>query len=314
MRVEHIRIGALLAVGLLTACRAADETEDSDPAAIGVDEPITIQAIGLSTPESVLHDPVADVYLISNVNGSPLAEDGNGFISRVAPTGDLISLKWIDGEAEGVTLHAPKGMAIVGDTLYVTDITVVRMFDRQTGAPLGHIAVEGATFLNDLSAGPDGTVYVTDSGLAAGEAGFVPTGTDGVHRLTGGTAERIVAGEELARPNGTAVADGRLWVVSFGAPHLYAIEDGEMGEPIRLPDQGLDGLIITPSGTFLVSSWNAQAIYAGTPDGTFEAVVTDVEAPADIGYDAQRNRVLIPLFMGDAVIIRELDEIPDSYR
>jgi len=35
---------------------------------------------GFDTPESAVHDPVADVYLVSNVNGAPLAKDGNGYI------------------------------------------------------------------------------------------------------------------------------------------------------------------------------------------------------------------------------------------
>src|SRR5439155_11692308 len=42
---------------------------------------------GFLTPESVLHDPVQDIYFVSNINGSPTAKDNNGFISRVRPDG-----------------------------------------------------------------------------------------------------------------------------------------------------------------------------------------------------------------------------------
>jgi hypothetical protein len=35
-----------------------------------------------------------------------------------------------------VTLHAPRGMSIVGDTLWVADADAVRGFDRRSGAPL----------------------------------------------------------------------------------------------------------------------------------------------------------------------------------
>ena len=78
--------------------------------------------VGLSTPESVLHDAGADVYLVSNINGSPLEKDGNGFISRLAPDGSVLALKWIDGEAQGITLNAPKGMAIQDGVLFVAAI------------------------------------------------------------------------------------------------------------------------------------------------------------------------------------------------
>ncbi len=35
-------------------------------------------AEGLSTPESVLYDAENDVYLVSNINDTPLAKDNNG--------------------------------------------------------------------------------------------------------------------------------------------------------------------------------------------------------------------------------------------
>jgi hypothetical protein len=40
------------------------------------------------------------------------------------------------------------------------------------------------------------------------------------------------------------------------------------------------------------------------PNGELSCIITDVEAPADIGADVGRNRVLIPLFMADTVLIR----------
>jgi len=271
-------------------------------------EAITVTGVGFMTPESVLHDEVADVYLVSNINGSPVEEDTNGFISRVAPTGDVIALKWIDGAAEGVTLHAPKGMTIVGDTLYVTDVTTVRMFDRNSGAPIGDIPVVGSDFLNDLHAGADGEVYVTDSGMTAGEGGLVPTGNDGVYVIRGREVEMLASGDELARPNGMHMVGTTLWVVSFGAPSLYSIgEDGKATE-VMLPAGGLDGLEVTNDGQMLISSWEAQAIYRGTPDGGFEVIVSDVESPADIGYDEERGHLLIPLFMKDEVQIIPLGD------
>src|SRR3989304_4371092 len=48
---------------------------------------VTVQGVGLQTPESVLYDAAEDVYLVSNINGSPTAADGNGFISRIGPEG-----------------------------------------------------------------------------------------------------------------------------------------------------------------------------------------------------------------------------------
>ena len=144
---------------------------------------ITVAEVGLQTPESVLHDPVADVYIVSNINGSPTDKDNNGFLSRITPDGEVAELKWVEGGRDGVTLHAPKGSAIKGDTLFVADIDTVRMFHRETGAMLGARGVPNATFLNDMTVGPDGTVYVTDMGVRAGAQGFEPSGTAAVYRF-----------------------------------------------------------------------------------------------------------------------------------
>ena len=36
----------------------------------------------------------------------------------------------------------------------------------------------------------------------------------------------------------------------------------------------------------------------------WKPVVSDVESPADIGYDSKRKRLLIPLFQGNGIAIR----------
>ena len=73
-----------------------------------------------------------------------------------------------------MTLNAPKGMAIVGDTLWVADIDAVRGFNRKSGALVANIAVPGAKFLNDVTAGPDG-LYITDTGIHIGAGGMTPS-------------------------------------------------------------------------------------------------------------------------------------------
>jgi hypothetical protein len=147
---------------------------------------INVEKVGFKTPESVMYDANADVYLVSNINvdGVPTKKDNNGFISRLNPDGTVQNLKWIAGGANGVTLNAPKGMAIVEGTLYVTDLDTVRKFDLTSGEALGEIPIEGTTFLNDLAADEDGAVYVSDTGLTADEKGIGPNGTDAVYRIS----------------------------------------------------------------------------------------------------------------------------------
>lgn len=76
-------------------------------------------------------------------------------------------------------LNAPKGMAVQGDTLWVADIDVVRGFNRETGAPLRTITFPmPVTLLNDIAVAPDGTMYVTATGIAMTDKGVLkPAGT-----------------------------------------------------------------------------------------------------------------------------------------
>lgn len=269
--------------------------------------PVLIQNVGLQTPESVLYDATGDVYLVANINGNPADRDGNGFISRISPNGRTVTLKWIDGTKSGVTLNAPKGMAIARGTLYVADITAVRMFDRRTGRFKGSIDIPGATFVNDLAAGPDGSVYVTDSGM---KPDFSPSGTDAVYRIMlDGKIDTVAKRTQLKHPNGVTVRpDGKLAIVNFDKPGLVVILglNGQVLSTWTMPAGQLDGVEALPDGSLLVSSWESSTVYRVTSNGTATAVVENAPSPADFGYDRKRNRILIPLFTKNQVAIHSL--------
>ena len=310
MTAISVPVSAFVCAVLMAGCAQTDD----DTATVGADTAAdttaaasltSIADVGFQTPESVLYDEQADVYIVSNINGEPLGADGNGFISRIRPTGDVESLKWIDGEADGITLNAPKGMALSGDTLFVADIDSVRAFHRTTGAPLGARGITGASFLNDLATGSDGTLYVTDTGM---DASFSPTGTDAIHRFDATGPRSFAGAPDLAAPNGIVADDGGIIVVGFGGPVIQRIAAGG-GAPetvATLPAGQLDGVVRTSDGTLFVSSWEGQAVYRVSPDGAVSTVVENVEAPADIGWDTRRHRLLIPLFNSNRIEVREI--------
>lgn len=253
---------------------------------------------GFATPESVLVVAGQDYYLVSNINGGPLDGDDNGFISKVGVDGTILELKWIDGGSDKVTLSAPKGMAIFGGKLYVADITAVRMFDATTGAPAGEIAIEGASFLNDVAAGDDG-VYVSDTGV---DGTFKGNGTHAIYKLdAAGKATKFVGGEGFEGPNGVLVNNGQVWVASFGSKEFYRIDGGKKVEAQTMPAGGLDGLDHLGDGRLVVSSWEGKAVYVGQAGAPFTALISDVESPADIAVDRQRKKILVPTFGGNSL-------------
>lgn len=264
---------------------------------------ITVSDVGFATPESVLHDTAADVYLVSNINGSPLDKDGNGFISRVSPNGEVLDLKWIDGADAGTTLNAPKGMAISGGQLYVTDIDCIRMFNQTTGAPAGEVCVNGASFLNDVTPAQGGGVLFTDTGL---DASFSPAGTDAVYRLDSDGVTTLIANAELGAPNGILDTDDGALVVTFGSGEVYRVRDGERTVIAEASERQLDGIVEMADGTILMSSWGDSCIHELEPDGEMNCIISDVATPADIGADIDRSRVLIPLFNSNTVLFNSI--------
>ena len=295
--------------GQVSTGPAGASTPKSEPApAVAEVKPVVRYTGPFATPESVLYDEVGDRYLVSNVNGKPFEADGNGFISVLSPEGKVTTEKWIAAGVKKAKLDAPKGMTIAGGILYVADITVVRKFDAKDGSPKGDIPIPGASFLNDVSASPDGKIYVSDTGVT-GEK-FEPTGTDAVYVIEKGKVSPVAKMKDLGNPNGVlATADGVL-VVTFGSGELFRLDnEGKRKDITPIPEGMLDG-IVAAGDSLLVSSWKSSAIYRGKLRGSFEVLVPNVKAPADIGFDKKRSRVLVPRFMEDAVEVYEVKSAP----
>lgn len=266
---------------------------------------------GFLTPESVKYDSAQDVYFVSNVNGGPLAKDNNGFISRVRPDGAIENLKFIEGAHNGVTLNAPKGLALRGDTLWVADIDVVRAYDAKTGVPRDSVSLAslGAVFLNDIATAPTGALYITDTGIRFDDVGNVlHPGPDRIFRIGPDRQVTVaVRGDTLGRPNGITLdsVGKRFIVVQFGGRSVLAWKPGEKAPTVIAKGPGaFDGVEI--AGTrLLVSSW-ADSTVSSYESGQEVKLITGVPTPADIGYDAKRKRVLVPIFGGNRVEIWQL--------
>ena len=285
-----------MAVVLLAACQSADKKEQ--PAAASGTPTKTATISGFQTPESVLWDSTLDVYFVSNINGNPIAKDGNGFISVVDPAGKIRASVFIKG------LNAPKGMAIIGDTLWVTDIDVIRGFNARTDAPVATVAIPGAVFLNDITAAPDGSLYITDTAIKFGAQGPEHVGTDKIFRVAPDRKVSVaLQSDSLGRPNGITYdrANGRYIVVPFGAGKIFSWKPDSDPTTLGTGPGMFDGVEVA-GNVLWVSSWADSSIYRFT-DGQGMSVIKGVVGPADIGYDAKRHRVLIPLFMGNAVEI-----------
>ena len=265
---------------------------------------LIVSDVGFLTPESVQYYEDQDIYLVTNINGSPFAEEDNGFISKLSPDGKVIDLKWIDGANKDITLHAPKGMTIIGNKLFVADITQIQVFELPSGKQLPSIDVKGSSFLNGVTAGNGDFIYVTDTGM---KPGFGSSGTDAIYKIwANGKVETILKDPEMGRPNGILNDNGDIYVVFFSSAKMIKIDDA--GNITTMPEPfaaRLDGLVKLNDGSIAMSSWESSSIDV-FKDGEYDTLLEHLNSPADMGVDTKRNRLLIPLFNQNKVIILSL--------
>jgi sugar lactone lactonase YvrE len=163
------------------------------------------------------------------------------------------------------------------------------------------VQLKGASFVNDILAGPDGKIYVSDSGLGAD---FKSTGTDAVWMIDGGKATTYYANKDLGGPNGLAFAGKDIVVNCFSSNELFKLDQkkGKL-EVTKAPSGGGDGLFVGADGTVWTSSWGANTIYKGKLGGAFVPVVENVTGPADFAVNTKKKQIVLPRFMDNTVEI-----------
>lgn len=294
---------ALALVLALSGCLAGGELPPVQPVDGGTQ---VLRIAGFSAPESALYDPVTDSYLVSNVSGDPASHDHDGFISKLRADGSLLALRFVDGASTPDGLSAPKGMALVGRALYVTDIDRIRVFDADTGVPKQVIPIAGTSFLNDLTSDPSGRVYATEMGV---NADFTPNGRDAVYVLSEREPPRaLVADPTLSMPNGLVWRAGKLELVTYGSGEWLTLDakSGAIERRSKLPRGGLDGVAAVHGGALAITSWDAQAVYLASHKGEVRTLLEPLTSPADLGYEPKRKRLLIPLMTENALAIVQL--------
>jgi hypothetical protein len=301
----------LLAAMACTSERPAarDETgavADSAPSAAPAEAKRVATASGLNNPEAVRYDADLNLWFVANVNGNPTAKDGNGYISRLKSDGSVDSLKFIEGGKRGATLNAPKGMAIVGDTLWVADLDAARAFNKRTGAPIATVSLaRRAKFLNDITVGPDG-IYLTDSGLEGAKLDH--TGPDQLFRIANRKATLVLTLKNLAAPNGITwdSAGSRFVIAPFGAPTVVTWAPGDSAPAPLVEGKGqFDGIEPLGNERYLLTSWADSSLNL-LANGQITRLAGGLASPADIGIDRKQGRVAVPQLMENRVEFLDL--------
>lgn len=269
-------IAAVLGAAALAALTVAPLAAQQLPDTVLIEEP------GLH-PEGVEWDAERSRFLVSSVTrGTVTAVEDDGALETLVRDGDVTA-------SIGVHIDRERGRLLVADA----DPSAIQgagegharlgIYDLETGERLHHVDLgglhDGRHFANDVTVGPDGSAYVTDS--------FSPV----IYRVS---------------PDGEAsvfVEDGRLGTEGFGLNGIDHHPDGYLlvamaGDrtlyrvPLDAPDQlsevelsepfGADGLVLRDDGALVAvattgsgEDQRSEALLLRSDDGWSSARIVD---------------------------------------
>jgi DNA-binding beta-propeller fold protein YncE len=269
-----------------------------------------ITVTNLQTPYSFVSSSSGKEYFISSVNGEPTAADNNGFITKLDANGKILNFKFVEGGADGITLHAPKGMALVEQTLYVADLDRLRAFDAVTGKPLAEISV---------TASPSQTpVQLTDVAYDGADRLYCSDQHGNrIYRveLPSQKVTLLVADPALAGPAGLAVhpKSGQLIAVSWDKGKIFSITpDGVVTEIFSNGFfsgrfSNLRGVDFDRWGIMYVSDFTSGKVWRMTWDKRFQVIAEYLPSPGDLGIDRTNNLILVPYELAHAAEMNGLE-------
>lgn len=240
----------------------------------------------LRTPESVLFEPSQNALFVACINGGPSLDNKGSFIAKVGLDGKVIKLKFAEG------LNSTKGMGVLGNKLYVTEMTQVAEIDLASGKILNRYPIEGAKFLNDIAIdNKKRMIYITDSGHGK------------VWSITGGKVSLVLEGDPLKGTNGLLFENNQL-LIGNGDGSLLSMDPATKKlTTIAKVSGGIDGIVALGNKSYIVTEW-AGKIWHVKADGTTE--LKSDSSPqkintADVGYNPKSKVLFVPTFFHNTV-------------
>jgi DNA-binding beta-propeller fold protein YncE len=258
---------------------------------LGMQNVLANEIANLQFPQNIIADEGL-VYYIANANGDPGTKE----------------LHFIQGGKQSVILHSPKEMAIIGSTLYVADLDVVRGFNKTTGHPLINIPFTQyhAESLTGLTADSQGFLYVSDAN------------TNTIFRIDvtqDHAISQFVQNAKLSHPHGLAVhpRNGHVMGVGWDDGKIFEIDEKGIIHELFVNSffsgsfYNLDGIDFDRYGTMYVSDLSAGKVWRIRPNRKKEAIAEFLLSPSGIGVDRINHLILVPYLYAKGAEINGLE-------
>jgi glucose/arabinose dehydrogenase len=235
----------------------------------------------------------------------PNVKDGDGRIMKL----NMAATEWIDKDKwAAIKLDAPKGMAIIGKSLYVADIDRVVEIDLKKTEQryVYDFSRFNTVFLNDITVKNDSTLFVSATDLNClfqinlKDQNYVKMKTN-----------------ELHGPNGiTYVSEGnKIYCVEYGEGEKVkgrvVTIDANTGAVRQVGKHkgGLDGVAFSADGSLLFSDWDKGHLQKmNIQTGAVTEVPSDsIKGPADFYYHIPTKQAFVPRMMENQVLILNVE-------
>ena len=272
-----------ITTALIIGCLTTAKSQDNAPVSL---TQLWKSDTLLRTPESVQYDPQRQLLYVANINKVNVENpDGDGFITIMNTDGKISNLKWARG------LNDPKGMGILGNSLFVADLKDLVEIDLKTGAIIKRHPAINSVMLNDVSVSPRDEVFVSDS---RGHK---------LYRYADGKMELYLDDPNLQGPNGVFAEKDYMIVASAGTGNLWKLDyTTKKYTSWAMTNKTADG-ILRYGNDYLISCWHGEVYYV-KPDGKAWKLIDSKEPQtntADFGYIPNQKTVLIPNFYKNTV-------------
>jgi sugar lactone lactonase YvrE len=259
---------------------------------------------GILHPESIVYSSKHQAYFVSNIaSGNPTETKAVGYIAKYARDGKLIKAKWVTG------LHAPKGIAIVGDHLYVSDVTRIQKISISKAKIIKTFTVKDSKFLNDIVVDDAGNIYISDMW------------SDIIYRIQKDKLSVWVKDAKVAGSNGL-FTDGKehilavRWGTELDMKTWRAKNIGDMAIiPLKDPKnitnntdiQGhLDGIAVDGKGMLWISDWLNGDVYSMEKNGKVKKMFNLGAGTADLTVVKELNLLVVPQMNQNKIIFIQL--------
>lgn len=250
---------------------------------------------GLAHCESVAYDAQRNNLYVSVMAGQ---EKGDGSIAIVSPEGKIKNADFVKD------LDNPKGIAIHGTKLYVSDVTFLYEIDINSGKVLNKFTGYNSKSLNDVAIDEKGQVYVSDMG------------TSSIYRLDEkGNFEIWHTSPNLETPNGLLIIKNNLYIAGWRSSETANSEEPK-GRFLKLnmdtkklkkitPKElgNLDGIQKYDQNNFLVSDWGTGNIYKISQNGKSQVVLKTEKSAGDLLYIPEQQLLAIPMNFQNKVLL-----------